>query len=75
MSTKTADLDAAIGTIQGWLEVAKTQKDKLAIADRLIRALALKYKHDTEGKGGRFQIPSTPEATNGAAHAGSEPSH
>jgi hypothetical protein len=72
--SKTADLDTAIDTIQGWLSSAKTQKDKLAIADRLIRALALKYKHDTEGKGGKFQVPSEP-ATNGAAHAGSEPSH
>jgi hypothetical protein len=72
--SKTADLDATITTLQGWLETEKTQKGKLAVADRLIRALALKYKHSDDGKGGKF-APQPEPVTNGASHAGNEPSH
>lgn len=72
--SKTGDLDRTITTLNGWLESAKTQKEKLAVADRLIRALALKYKHSDEGKGGKF-TPQPDAPTNGAAHVGNEPSH
>jgi hypothetical protein len=68
--SKTADLDKTIDSLNEWLSAAKNTKDKLQIADRLIRALSLKYKHDTEGKGSRFTMPLEPTAPNGeATHA------
>lgn len=73
--SKTADLDRTIASLNDWMDSEKTAKGRLAVADRLIRALALKYKHSDEGKGGKFNIPPSPEATNGAAHAGHDPSH
>jgi hypothetical protein len=67
--SKTDDLDKTIDQLNEWLACAKSTKDKLQIADRLIRALSLKYKHDTEGKGAKFTMPLEPPATNGEAHA------
>jgi len=61
--SKTEDLDKTISTLNDWLAEAKNPKDRLAITDRLIRALSLKYKHSDEGKGGKFNVPSTPGAT------------
>lgn len=72
--SKTADLDRTIKSLNDWMDGEKTAKGRLAVADRLIRALALKYKHSDDGKGGKFNVPSEP-ATNGAAHVGNEPSH
>lgn len=66
--SKTADLDRTIDTLNTWLENEKTAKGRLAVTDRLIRALALKYKHSDDGKGGKFHQTPEPAATNGATH-------
>lgn len=67
--SKTDDLDRTIKSLNDWMDGERTAKGRLAVADRLIRALALKYKHSDEGKGGKFNLtPDPPAATNGAPH-------
>jgi len=52
----TTDLDKTIESLNKWLTDAKnaSYKERMAITDRLLKALALKYKHTDEGKGGKF---------------------
>lgn len=55
MTSKTADLDATIELLNGMLQKKNVgAKDKLAITDRLLKAYALKYRHDSKGQGGKF---------------------
>ena len=54
MSDKTDGLDKTIELLNSMLETAETVKEKLQIADRLLRAYSLLYKHSDEGKGGKF---------------------
>jgi hypothetical protein len=54
MTEKTEGLDQTIALLNGMLETAATVKEKLQIADRLLRAYSLLYKHSDEGKGGKF---------------------
>jgi hypothetical protein len=52
--SKTDAIDETIRMLNGYLAKAKTLKDRMAITDRIIRATALKLKHDETGKGGKF---------------------
>lgn len=62
----TQDLDATIALLKTWLEEASkpdaksTYKERMAISDRLLKALALKYKHTDDGKGSKFGNLGTP---------------
>lgn len=59
MSTsKTEGLDKTIELLNGMLETSATTKEKLSIADRLLRAYSLQLKHTDEGKGTKFSEPS-----------------
>jgi len=55
--SKTAELDETIAVLNTLLAAAVKPKDKLLIADRLIRAYSLKLKFSDEGKGGKFAAP------------------
>jgi hypothetical protein len=57
--TQTPDLDETIKTLQGYLETAKTVKEKLQITDRLHKFYALKYKHKPKGRGAAFSAPTS----------------
>jgi hypothetical protein len=57
------DLDATIVLLKKWLMDASAEKnkdkaisfkEKLQITDRLLKALALKYKNTDDGKGAKF---------------------
>ena len=56
------DLDATIMMLKKWLADAGTKenkdkisfKERLQITDRLLKALALKYKNTDDGKGSKF---------------------
>jgi hypothetical protein len=61
MTANLEGLDKTIQLLNGMLEATETTKEKLQIADRLLRAYSLLYKHVDSGKGEKFSsfTPST----------------
>lgn len=54
MTEPTDQLDKAIGLLNRWLENEQDPKQRLQITDRLLKALAMKYKMSDPGKGSKF---------------------
>lgn len=54
--SRTKDLDRTIKTLNEMAEREPNQEEKLKIMDRLLKALALKYRHGEDGRGKKFQL-------------------
>jgi hypothetical protein len=69
--SKTDAIDETIRMLNLLLAKPKLSlKDKMAITDRIIRATALKLKHDDTGKGGKFAAtPALPGAHDDAGNS------
>lgn len=52
------DLDDTINDLITWRKDKELNyKERLAVTDRLLKALAMKYKNSTSDRGGKFTTP------------------
>lgn len=56
---KLKDLDDTIEDLIEWRQDKElSYKERLAVTDRLLKALALKYKNASDERGGKFSKPT-----------------